>query len=200
MSDHVDNENATIKRYGLHIGTVADIDDRKIDGRSLGRVRITIPGVHEPMGPWAWPLGTSGGGGPGQGAHVPMKVGWEVGVWFKEGDPDHPYYVAGHYGSPTGKGDETPTPIAALDPADAVRVAAFEFGRYIVVIDDREGHRGLLLQDKLSGDKVEHDGEKMSWMIKGTSALLLKADGQIDIDAPIVTIGGRPVGPGPEQL
>lgn len=196
MSDHVDDEEATVRIYGLQIGTVTENED----DLGAGRIRARIQVVHEPHGPWAWPLGTVGGGGPGQGMHVVPKIGSEVGIFFKDGDPDHPYYLAGHYGSPSDKGPETPTPVKSLSPADTVKVAAFEFGRYIVVIDDRDGHRGLVLQDKLSEDRIEHDGEKMSWVIKGTSLVLIQADGTVAIDAPIIIIGGRAVGPGPEQF
>ncbi len=203
MSDHVDNEEAEFRSYGLKIGVVVD----NADPLGLGRVRMRIPHYYEPMGPWAFPLGTAGGGGgtntdgspTKQGLHIVPKIGAEVGVFFKDGDPDMPYYLAGHYGIPSS-GNETPTPVAALSASDTMKVAAFEFGRYLVVVDDREGHRGLIVQDKLSHDRIEHDGEKMSWAIKGTSLVLIQADGQITLDAPLITIGGRPVGPGPEQL
>lgn len=198
MSDHVDDEEATIRRYGLHIGVVTD----NADELGVGRVKARIPGLYEPDGPWMWPLGTLGGGGgpKPQGAHVVPQVGAEVAIWFNQGDVDDPRYMPAHYGAPDGQPNETPTPIQTLSATDAVSVAAFQFGRYIVVIDNRDGQEGLMIQDTVSEDRIQHDGVKGSWVMKGTSAVIIQADGSISIDAPIITIGGRPVGPGPEQV
>lgn len=195
MTDHIDEDDSTIRRSGLHTGTVADNKDE--DG--LGRVRVEIPNVHEPMGPWAWPLG--GSYGPNRSIWFPFEKGAEVGVFFKEDDPDHPYVVAGYFGdgTPDGKPD-SPSPVRNLSPDESLEVAAVEFGNYIIVIDNRPGKKGLILQEKRSGDRIEHDGEKHSWVVKGTSAVIIQADGQIVLDAPLITIGGRPVGPGPEPI
>jgi uncharacterized protein involved in type VI secretion and phage assembly len=192
--DHVDDEEATIELQGLHIGVVVD----NLDPDAVGKVRVRIPNICEPMSAWAWPLGAFYG--PGRGIHFPMAKGGDVGVLFREGDPDHPFFLPGNFGAPTGKPTEAPTPVRDLSPEEATQIAVIEFGRYLIIIDDRPGKKGLILQDKLSGDRIEHDGEKMSWMLKGTSAVIIEADGQIAIDAPLLTLNGRPVAAGEEPI
>ncbi len=181
--------------YGMIIGTVAD----RLDPRGLGRVRILAPPWFDPdPTAWAWPLG-GGGGGPRQGGLVVPQKGAEVAVFFKEGDPEHPYFLAANWGAPGGA-RETPTPVAELGADLVPDVAVFEFGDYFIAIDARAGSRGLKVVHKPSGagdleaaDTLEHDGEKMGWRIKGTAAIVIQSDGQIDLDAPLVTVNKRVV-------
>jgi uncharacterized protein involved in type VI secretion and phage assembly len=157
-------------------------------------VRVRIPGLVEPASAWAFPLGTVGGGSDGRGFFAVPEVGAEVGVLFRQGDVDHPYYLCGHWGKPGGA-SEVPSPARAVSSGDAPKVRAFETRRFVLVFDDREGQEGLRIADKTSGDQIEFDGEAMGITIKATSALLLQANGLIRIEGTTVVINGRLVLP-----
>jgi len=183
-------------RYpGLYIGEVVDRDDPE----GIGRVRVRIPGLVEPASAWAFPLGTLGGGSDRRGFFSVPEKGAEVGVLFHQGDVDHPYYLCGHWGKPDGQA-EVPEPARGLPKEEAPQVRAFETGRFLFVFDDREGKEALVVKDKTSGDQIEFDGVGMGITIKATSALLLKADGVVNIEGASVQINGRLVLPGPKPI
>jgi uncharacterized protein involved in type VI secretion and phage assembly len=185
-----DFEGHELRHHGLYIGQVVD----RADPEQLGRVRVRIPGLIEPASAWAFPLGTVGGGSDGRGFFAVPEVGAEVGVLFHQGDVDHPYYLCGHWGKPGGA-SEVPSPARALSSADAPKVRAFETRRFVLVFDDRDGQEALRIADKTSGDQIEFDGAAMGITIKATSALLLQADGLINIEGTTVVINGRLVLP-----
>jgi uncharacterized protein involved in type VI secretion and phage assembly len=183
-------------RYtGLYIGQVVDREDPE----SLGRVRVKIPGLVEPASAWAFPLGTVGGGSDRRGFFAVPEKDAEVGVLFHQGDVDHPYYLCGHWGKPGGQA-EVPEPARGLAKEETPQVRAFETGRFLLAFDDRDGKEALVIKDKKSGDQVEFDGAAMGITIKGTSALLLKADGIISIEGTTVQINGRVVLPGKKPI
>jgi uncharacterized protein involved in type VI secretion and phage assembly len=188
MSGEFDTQDP---RYtALYIGHVVDREDPE----GLGRVRVRIPGLVEPASAWAFPLGTVGGGSDRRGFFCVPEKGAEVGVLFSQGDVDHPYYLAGHWGRPGGQ-VEVPEPVRGLAKSDVPDIRAFETGRFLLVFDDRGGKESLAIKDKTSGDQVEFDGVAMGITIKATSALLLQADGLVSIEAPTVQINGRLVLP-----
>ncbi len=183
------------RHYGMYVGYVTD---RK-DPEGLGRVRVCVPGVLEPHSAWAFPLGTVGGGSDRRGFFSVPEKNAEVGVLFHQGDVDHPYYLCGHWGKPD-TGTEVPEPVKELGKEDAPQVRAFETSRFLLVFDDRAGKEALVIKDKKSGDQVEFDGAAMGITIKGTSALLLKADGIISIEGTSVQLNGRLVLPGTKPI
>lgn len=180
---------------GLQVGEVVDREDPE----GLGRVRVRIPGLVEPASAWAWPLGTVGGGSDRRGFFSVPEKGAEVGVLFHQGDVDHPHYLCGHWGKPDGQA-EVPEAARDLDKADAPRVRAFETDRFLLYFDDRTGKEALVVKDKTSGDQIEFDGKGMGITVKATSALMLKADGMVSIDAAVVQINGRLVMPGTKPI
>jgi uncharacterized protein involved in type VI secretion and phage assembly len=184
-------------RYtALYIGQVVD----RTDPECLGRVRVRIPGLVEPASAWAFPLGTVGGGSDRRGFFAVPETGAEVGILFHQGDPDHPYYLCGgHWGKPGGA-TEVPEPARDLSPAETPQVRAFETGRFLLVFDDRAGREALVIKDKRSGDQLELDGAAMGITIKATSALILKADGLVSIDATTLVLNGRVVLPGTKAI
>ncbi len=183
-------------RYtALYIGEVVDRDDPE----GLGRVRVRIPGLVDPASPWAFPLGTVGGGSDRPGFFSVPEKGAEVGVLFHQGDVDHPFYLCGHWGKPNGQA-EVPEPARDLPKEEVPQVRAFETGRFLLVFDDRAGKEAFLIKDKKSGDQIEFDGAAMGITIKATSALLLKADGMVNIEGAAVQINGRLVLPGPKPI
>jgi uncharacterized protein involved in type VI secretion and phage assembly len=183
-------------RYtALYMGEVVDREDPEC----LGRVRVRIPGLIEPASAWAWPLGTVGGGSDQRGFFSVPEKGAEVGVLFHQGDVDHPHYLCGHWGKPDGQ-TEVPEPIRELAKEETPQVRAFETGRFLLVFDDRAGKEALVVKDKKSGDQIEFDGKGMGITVKATSALMLKADGMVSIDAAVVQINGRLVLPGTKAI
>lgn len=178
MSNEFDTDDP---RYtALYVGVVVD----NIDPESLGRVRIRIPGLIEPMSQWAFPLGTVGGGNAKRGFFAVPETDSEVGVLFHQGDVDHPYYLCGHWGKPDGNA-ETPTPIAELSKEDAVQVRAFETKRFLLAFDDRSGNEQVLLKDKETNDE---------FTIKADEGVTLKTAKNVRIEATEnleVTIQGK---------
>ncbi len=98
--------------FGMQVGYVTD----RRDPDGLGRVRVCIPGLMEPYGPWAWPLGTVGGGSKNRGFFAVPEEGAEVAVFFNRGDLGEPYYLSAHYGKPDAQ-SEVPEE-AQQDPPD----------------------------------------------------------------------------------
>lgn len=188
--------DTTDPRYtGLYIGQVVD----RADPELLGRVRVRIPGLIEPASAWAFPLGTVGGGSDRRGFFAVPEAGAEVGVLFHQGDPDHPYFLCGHWGKPGGA-TEVPGAVRGLSPSATPDVRSFETARFALTFDERRGHEALRIEDKLSGDQIELDGVGFGITIKATSALLLQADGLVSIEGTTVQINGRLVLPGTKAI
>jgi hypothetical protein len=176
-----------LRYLGLFVGTVIDVEDPE----ALHRVRVKIPGLlDDPGTTWAWPMGTMGGGSAGRGGWVVPAKGSDVCVFFLQGDPARPYYTGGWWGKPKGQ-SEMPEGARDLSPADAPKVQAFEGERLSVTLDEREASAGLVIKDKLSGDTIEFDFVKMGLRIKATSALIIEADGFVEISGAEVHINGR---------
>lgn len=176
--------------FGMAIGEVTD----RADPEGLGRVRVTIPGMIEESA-WAPPLGTMGGGSKQRGSFAVPEVGATVGVWFNQGDLDAPYYLAAGWAKPD-EGSEVPA--EAEDPD--VRVITTE--NYAIVIDEREGKQTFAIRDRNTDgdDAIVFDGKEHSLTISATTAVSIKCDGQVDIDACTITIGGRVVRPVPDPI
>jgi hypothetical protein len=84
-----------------------------------------------------------------------------------------------------------PEVVRGLAKQDAPKVRVFETGRFLLALDDRDKRESLVIKDKKSGDQIELDGKGMGIALKATSALLLRADGMVSIDAAVVQINGR---------
>lgn len=186
-----DIETHDTRLLGLFIGTVTDRNDPE----GLGRVRVCIPGLVEPHGPWAWPLGTSGGGSKDRGFFAVPEVGADVGVLFHQGDVDSPYYLAGSWGRPGGQ-SEVPEE-ARRSPPDN-RVIATETFR--VQLDESVGQRKLELTNRKTGDRLTFDAEANTITLEGTTSITIRAVGAITLQAPQITIGGRVVRPVTEPI
>lgn len=171
------------KYVGLYMGVVINNKDPE----KLGRVRARIPGITE-TSPWAFPLGWPGAGARKRGSFSPPPEGAEVGVFFHQGDIDHPHYLCGH----PGRG-EAPDEVDESTPEDAVKVHVHETERWRFTFDERPEKALLQLRDKKTGDVVEIDGAALGVRIKATSALVLECVGAVDIRGANVTINGRQV-------
>lgn len=183
-----DKETHEPRYYGLHSGTVVDT----ADPQGLCRVRLHIPGVYEGDSPWAYPLGLPGAGSAQRGTiDVPPK-GSEVGVFFLQGDPERPHWMAGHWGKPGGQ-TELPTVVKDVQASDHDKVKGYETKRFLVTYDDRPGQEVFRVEDKVLGVKIEIDAHAAAVNIEGQSQVNIKSKGLVSIDGPIVTIAGRVV-------
>ncbi len=181
-----DTDRAQKGMFGMYLGYVADRDDPD----QLGRIRVCIPGLMEPAGPWAWPLGTMGGGSKNQGMFAVPGLGAEVAVWFCQGAIDCPWYLCAHWGKPDGQ-SEVPEEAQKTPPDN--RVLATETFR--VELDESKGARKLKLTNKKTGDHFVLDAETNAIVLEGTTSITIRAVGAITLEAAQINIGGRVVRP-----
>lgn len=190
----IDNDTGDVRIYGLQIGEVVD----RNDPLNLGRVRVRIPGLVDDAGAWAFPLGAPGGGTKQRGLKFVPRLHAEVGVLFKGGDPDHPYYLPAQWG--TG---EMLTDAASKSASEAPDVDCLETERYAITIDNREGQESLTIKDKVSGDSIEFDGSPATGpgiTITATAALYIKVAGVFVVESLSASINGRQVVDGPQNI
>lgn len=181
-----ENEGDGRKLSGYYEGPIIDINDPE----KLGRVRVRLPGRGETT--WAFPIGMPGSGGPKRGGWTPPPLGAEVGVMFKDGDPDHPRYISG----PIGRG-EAPDEVEDASVEEAARDIPFihQGRRWKIVADERKGKARLAIEDKVTGDMYEIDGVKCGLKLKATTAMSIECDGAIDINCATFTVNGRRMAP-----
>jgi uncharacterized protein involved in type VI secretion and phage assembly len=170
----------------MYLGHVTD----RRDPEGLGRVRVCVPGLLEPHGAWAFPLGTGGGGSKNRGLFAVPEEGAEVAVFFHQGDIDQPFYLAAHWGKPDGQ-SEVPEE-AQKDPPDN-RVLATETFR--IELDETKGSRKLKLTNRKTGDFLEFNAETNTVTLQGTTSITIKAVGAISLEATQINIAGRVVRP-----
>jgi uncharacterized protein involved in type VI secretion and phage assembly len=187
-----DLDTGDTRHLGMYIGYVTDRDDPE----GLGRVRVCIPGLVEPHGPWAWPLGTCGGGSRDCGFFAVPELGAEVAVFFNQGDLEAPHYLSAHWGRRDGR-SEVPEE-AQKSPPDN-RVIATETFR--IELDESQGARKLKITDRRpGGGHLVFDAEDNTVTFQATTAITIKAVGAINLEAAVVTIAGRVVRPTAEPL
>ncbi len=192
----------------LYIGTVVE----RVDPERLGRIKANVPGVIEPESAWCFPLGTNGGGSFGTGSFAVPKVGAEVGIFFKEGDPDTPWYMSANWGIPeagenAGKNEVPVTVRNTSDPARACNIIEQETRFFRITIDenDRDGNFGETLEiiDKNSGDGITIDRNLTSGpqiLIKGSAGVLIESDGIVKLKATEIQFNDRIVLPGNQPI
>ena len=164
------------------VGVVVDRDDPE----QLRRVRVRIPGLVEPASAWARPMATGWGGTKNRGIIGAPLVGAEVAVFFDRGDPEKPFYTTANWGKPGGE-TELPEQAARQDNV----VLATETFR--IEFDETAGANVLRISNVKTGDNVVIDAKRNTVMVAATTRLILKAEGEVLIDAPVITIGGRAV-------
>ena len=184
MASHL--EESEPRYYGMHIGVVAANDDPEV----LGRVKVRVPGVIDGESPWAWPIGMPGAGSAQRGLFDVPPQGSEVAVWFLQGDPERPYWMPGYWGKPGGT-SEAPTALKGAEPAEQGAIKAYETARWLVTYDERQQKERFRIEDKVSGDHIEFDGNKMALEIAATTTIRLVGKGQVLIEGLDISIGGR---------
>jgi hypothetical protein len=179
------------KFVGYYEGQVLE----NVDPERLGRIRFVIPGLVEPRSGWTLPVGSPGAGSPARGLWCIPAIGSNVGIWFKEGDLDHPRYITGPWGDPDGV-LETPTFANELAPADAIRVSGLQTDKWEIVLDDRPGvDRIRIAHREFPDNAITIDGTTQAIEISGTVAVQIRSVGVVNIQGLQVVINGRPVLP-----
>jgi uncharacterized protein involved in type VI secretion and phage assembly len=158
---------------GVLIGIVEDRDDPQGEGR----IKVSFPAFSDQLeGFWA-PIAAPMAGN-GRGFRFCPEIKDECLVAFDRSDPDHPYILGFlHNGV-----DKMPTP----DPQE--RVIATVNGHTIIFRDPdpQSGDMGALIIRDGHGTAIEMTNAHMR----------ITAVGQLDIQAPILTLNGRPVATG----
>ena len=62
-----------------------------------------------------------------------------------------------------------------------------------IEFDETAGAKVLRISNVKTGDNVVIDAVRNTVMVAATTRLILKAEGEVLIDAPVITIGGRAV-------
>jgi hypothetical protein len=179
-----DTTHAGDRLFGLYLGYVT----RRDDPENLGRVQVCVPGLLEPHGPWAWPLGTAGGGSKERGLFAVPELGAEVGLLFAQGDREQPWFLPAQWGR--GEAPE----------GASITNRVFTTGTFRIESDETEGARALRITNTKTGDRLVFDAETNSVELQATTSLTLRSEGSIVLDAPVVTIRGRVVRPVDEAI
>lgn len=118
------------------------------DPLGLGRVRTKVPGLLDPESNWALPIGAMFG--IKNGIHWVPEKGSNVIVFLNQGDVDHPYYIAGPFGSPDGNSD-----VPEQAPTGSVDHMVIRWRDFHFTINGKSGEESLTIQDLVSGTKLE---------------------------------------------
>lgn len=178
-----------------HPGIVADRDDPE----KLGRVRLLVPGVYQVPSPWAWPLGTLGGGSAQRGAWFVPEKGADVMVFFMMGSHERPYFLSANWGKPAGT-SEAPSFLSDVDTADAADVRVIETKNWLVVMDDRDDSQ-LIIKDKNNPEGIIRiaDGKVYAGDASASEPFVLgtqwKAGMEAVLDAVVAITHSTAVGP-----
>ncbi len=184
--EHFNDAVRAPQLFGMYLGTITDRNDPE----QLGRVRVCIPGLMEPQGPWAWPLGGCGGGSRDAGFFAVPVLGADVAVFFRGGSLAHPHYMAAHWGKPGGV-SEVPREGQAKAPDNRV----LSTPNFRIELDETSGKERLQLTSTRTGDVLCFDVPSNTVTLQGTTAVVIKAVGALELDAAQVTIKGRVVRP-----
>jgi uncharacterized protein involved in type VI secretion and phage assembly len=161
---------------GEHAGVLIGVVTRLDDGQHEGRVEVDFPTFTGSLGSFWAPI-SSPMAGNDRGFRFAPQPGDECLVAFDRGDPDHPYVIGFvHNGV-----DHLPAP----NPTE--RMIASVNGHLILFDDTGEGAgKGRLVVRDAHGNTIE----------MRNSVVSVQARGHLDINAPLLTLNGRPVAAG----
>lgn len=179
----------------------AIVVDNKDPEPELRRVKLRIPALDDIETDWAYPI-TIGGGAPDRGFHIVPAIGAKCVCWFEMGDILHgtPFYITAQWTKPDGAEADAPKPVRDAG-ADGAQVHVLQVGLVSIVIDERAGQRSVRISDEQDPPtSIEWDLEERGLAIDSVSAVVIRSKGGIHLEAPNITLNGRPVGVGKAPL
>ncbi|HVZ40991.1 MAG TPA: phage baseplate assembly protein V [Candidatus Kapabacteria bacterium] len=160
--------------YGVVIGTVKSLDDPD----SLGRIQLTFPWMSDDNeSPWARVAVQMAG--EGRGMWYMPELEDEVLVAFEHGDPQHPY-VIGFLWNGKDKPPTTNTRRRLIHSLNGHEIEIYD-------PDPKDGDKGFIRIKDAHGNKIE----------LSNATLTIEGVGNLQINAPNITINKRLVAPIP---
>lgn len=123
--------------FGKHRGTVLN----NIDPMQIGRIQAIVPDVTGLL-PSSWAMPCLPWAGLNTGVFTVPPVGAGVWIEYERGDPDHPIWVGGYWGSAA----ETPVLAKAVPPGVAGITLQTTLKNGIVISDTPGPTGGILIQ------------------------------------------------------
>jgi len=131
----------TERYYGKYRGMVIN----NIDPMQQGRIQVQVPDVAG-LVPTSWAMPCVPFTGTQSGAYMLPQIGAGVWVEFEQGDPDHPIWVGGFWGSAA----EVPALALAGSPASP-SVVLQTTGQNTLMLSDLPGPTGGILLKSTTG-------------------------------------------------
>ncbi|WP_326751204.1 phage baseplate assembly protein V [Streptomyces hirsutus] len=163
--------------YGKYRGTVVS----NVDPLGLGRIQAFVPDVLAVL-PSTWAMPCVPFAGPQCGTWAVPPVG--AGVWmeFEQGDPDHPIWTGGFWGSPA----EVPVLARAGVPASP-SIVLQTLGQNTVAVSDSAGAAGGILLKARGGASISVNDQGIVLQNgRGASLALTGKQVLINLDALVV--------------
>ena len=170
-TEEFDTEDA---RYtGMYLGEVVSNEDEL----GLGRIRVLVPGLLEPESCLALPIGAMFG--VKNGVHWVPEVGANVVVWLHQGDVDHPYYMAGPFGSPGGESD-----VPEQAPKGSVDHVVVRWRDFVFTLDGTDAAEKVTLEDLGSGTKLEIERATGDYLrdVEGSEVVAVKTNRSVTVE------------------
>lgn len=158
---------------GFFLGEVVDNDDPQ---PNLMRVRVRVPGLLDPESVWCYPIGSMFG--VKGGVYWVPEEGSNVVVWLHQGDPQHPYYIAGPWGAPGGVAD------APEQGGFNKNNVSVRWRNFHVTIIGEEGQEKFVLEDLDSGTKIEIDKTTGDFTrdVEGSESISVAKDRSVTVE------------------
>jgi uncharacterized protein involved in type VI secretion and phage assembly len=164
--------------FGKYRGTVVN----NVDPMQMGRIQVMVPDVSNVMvSTWAMPCVPVAGVQHGQFALPPIGSG--VWVEFEQGDPDHPIWVGGFWGSAA----EVPTLARTVPPAVAGITLQTSLQNGIVVSDVPGPTGGIMLKSTTGASLIVNDTGIYIQNGQGASIVMVGPTVTVNAGALVVT-------------
>ncbi len=190
--------------YGVYVGIVKDITDTKHDNRIL----VNVPEVYGDTSLVRIALPSFGVMGKNYGTHFLPRVGGNVSVTFKQGDPDFPYWTPGPYHNEQAPKEFVGSEIFGFKSRNGHMVVIDDENNYIT-IQHKDGYYLELKEDKVTlgsevrveindeaillGKKTQENGLEPAVLGDTLKEWLTSC---VDfIAAGLMTVDAKPVGP-----
>lgn len=163
--------------YGKYRGTVVN----NIDPEQIGRIQVMVPDVAGFV-PGTWAMPCLPVAGINMGVFTVPSLGAKVWVEFERGDPDHPIWVGGFWGS----GSEVPTMARTVLPGFA-GITLQTLANNGIVISDVPGPTGGILIQTTSGAMISVNEIGIT-ISNGKGAVLSMTGPTVDVNAGALTV------------